>query len=100
MTIDRWSKLNFFEQMANIGSEVERTINWKKKNQKYADAAFERMLELLSLTITDFKNKKRLKELCRLREVLVDYLWGENEYQSTEKATKNYFYVFNYAIRC
>jgi len=25
----RWNKLSFVEQMANVGSEVERTINWR-----------------------------------------------------------------------
>ena len=28
----RWFKLKFVEQMANIGSEIERTILWKNKN--------------------------------------------------------------------
>ena len=60
----RWKELSFFEQMANIGSEVERTIQWKKKNNEdYSRRAFERTLELLDLTIADPKNKKRLKEL-------------------------------------
>lgn len=94
----RWYNFSFYEQMANIGSEVERAINWKKKNNRaYCYLALERVLELLDMTISDKKNKKRLKELCRLREILVDYLWGENIYQSKEKPTKNYFYAFNYS---
>ncbi len=92
----RWYDFTFYQQMANVGSEVERAINWKKKgNKQYSDLALIRMLELLDLTISDPKNKRRLKELCRLREVLVDYLWGDNLYQSKEKSTKNYFYAFN-----
>ena len=27
----RWFTLTFLDQMANIGSEVERTILWRKK---------------------------------------------------------------------
>jgi len=27
----RWEKLTFLEQMANMGSEVERALNWQKK---------------------------------------------------------------------
>lgn len=97
LTKKRWYSFSFYQQMSNVGSEVERAINWKKKNnQQYSQLAFERMLELLDLTINDKKNKNRLKELCRLREVLVDYLWGENLYQSEEIPTKNYFYAFNY----
>lgn len=96
----RWNNFSFYQQMANIGSEVERAINWKKKgNQQYSRLAFERMLELFDMTISDQKNKNRLKELCRLREILVDYLWGENIYQSKEKPTKNYFYAFNYQLK-
>lgn len=29
----RWNELTFFQQMANIGSEVIRAINWKEKNK-------------------------------------------------------------------
>jgi hypothetical protein len=27
----RWLELSFFEQMANIGSEIERTIKWREE---------------------------------------------------------------------
>ena len=30
----RWANLSFFEQMANVGSEVERAISWRKKNNE------------------------------------------------------------------
>ncbi len=96
----RWNKLSFFEQMANIGSEVERAIKWKNKdNAEYSQMAFERSLELLDLTVADKKNKKRLKELLRLRETLVDYFVFENIYNSTDKSYQNYFYAFNFAAR-
>ena len=56
-----WQELSFFEQMANVGSEVERTISWKNKgNLEYSQKAFERALELLDLTIADKRNQKRL----------------------------------------
>ncbi|MDD5529283.1 MAG: hypothetical protein PHX21_04560 [bacterium] len=95
----KWQKLSFFEQMANIGSEVERTIKWNKKNSEYSRQAYERALELLDLTISDKNNLSRLKELVRLREVLVDYFQFDNIYQSTDKKWQNYFYAFNYAAR-
>ena len=95
----RWEELSFFEQMANIGSEIERTINWRGKNLKYSKIAFERALELIDLTINDKKNHKRgrLKELLRAREVLIDYFCFDNIYQSTDKSWQNYFLAFNYA---
>jgi len=95
----RWFKLSLFEQLANIGSEVERAILWKEKNREYSQQAFYRSLELLSLTIDDQKNRGRLKELTRLYEVLVDYFAGDNQYQSSDKLWRNYFYPFNYAAR-
>lgn len=92
-----WRKLNFPEQMANIGSEIFRALNWqKKKNKDYAQKAFYRALELLYLTIEDKKNKKRLKELTRLREALVDYFFGNNQFSSSEKLWHHYFYPFNF----
>ena len=93
----RWQKLSFFEQMANIGSEVERAINWCEKNKEYGRLASDRALELLDLTISDTKNRKRLKELFRLREVLADYFYFDNVYKSTEQNWHNYFHAFNYA---
>jgi hypothetical protein len=54
-------------------------------------------LELLYLTINDPKNKKRLKELLRMRETLIDYFVFDNEYKSTDELWQEYFYCFNYA---
>jgi hypothetical protein len=93
----RWNVISFAEQMANIGAEIGRTINWKKKDEKISRLAFERGLELLDLTIEDEKNRKKLKELCRLREVLTDYFMGQNEYGSSDEKWNNYFYFFNAA---
>lgn len=94
----RWFELSLVEQMANVGSEVIRMLKWQKKNSRYAQLAFERALELLDLTIQDTKNKKQLKEIVRVREVLADFYF-ENNYQSNEKSWYNYFYAFNYAAR-
>ncbi len=92
--------MTFFEQMANIGSEVERAIKWKNKNNiEYSRMAFERALELLDFTVSDPKNRKRLRELLRMREILADYFAFDNEYKSTDKSWQNYFYAFNWAAR-
>ena len=92
----KWKELSFIEQMANIGSEVIRTINWKKKNKDYSKLAFYRALELADLTIADRKNKNRLKEIVRMREILVDYFFGENIYESSDKLWEKYFLAFNW----
>lgn len=96
----RWNKLTFFEQMANIGSEVERAISWKNKdNPEYSRLALERALELIDLTVADQKNRKRLKEILRVREMLADYFSFSNEYQSKDRDWQKYFLAFNFAAR-
>ena len=96
----RWSQLSFLEQMANIGSEVERAINWRiKQNIDYSQKAFERALELIDLTLNSTRNFTRLKEVARLREVLVDYFFGSNQIMSTDESLKRYFLSFTYAAR-
>lgn len=95
----RWAVLSFFEQMANVGSEVERAIKWRGKNKEYSRGAIERALELLDLTADDSKNIRRLRELLRLREVLVDSFCFDNIYGSTDEKWQNYFLAFNYAAR-
>ena len=97
---ERWSNLSFFEQMANIGSEVERALSWQAKgNSRYCLLAFERSLELLDFTTAGIKELHRLKELKRLREALVDYFIYSNIYGSSEGLWHNYFFAFNYAAR-
>ncbi len=96
----RWSQLSFLEQMANIGSEVERALNWRiKKNTDYAQKAFERAIELIDLTLDNDKNYAHLKEITRMREAIVDYFFGENQFMSSENSWRSYFLPFTYASR-
>lgn len=99
LSAEKWGKLSLVEQMANVGSEVERTIKWRDKNVEYFRLAFARAIELLDFTIADRKNLHRLKEIVRVREALADYFLFENTYGSTDKKWRNYFYYFNYAAR-
>lgn len=100
LSIDKWFKLSFVEQMSNVGSEVIRAINWKKKgNIEYSRNAVERALELLWFTIEDEKNKFHLKELCRLKEFLIDYFYFDNIYNTSSEFLEKYFLAFNYAAR-
>ncbi len=95
-----WQKLSFVEQMANIGSEVERALAWKAKNNaEYSQKAFERALELIDLSLESVKGFSRLKELARVREAFVDFFDGRNEFKTTEKLWRNYFLNFAFAAR-
>ena len=96
----RWSELPFMEQMANIGSEIERALNWQAKhNMDYSQKAYERALELVDLTLDCAISATRLKELARVREAIVDYFSGSNQFMSTESSWRKYFSGFTYAVR-
>jgi hypothetical protein len=100
MAAGRWNRLSFLDQMANIGSEVERTISWRRKGRPEISArAFERALELIDLTIADAKNRSRLKELLRVREAISDHFYFDNFYQSTPESWQRYFRSFLIAAR-
>lgn len=96
----RWSQLSFSEQMANIGSEVERALNWQvKHNTAYCQQAFERSLELIDLTLDNLRTFARLKEVARLREAIADYFSGTNQFKFTDESLKKYFFNFIFAAR-
>ena len=96
----RWFQFSLIEQMANTGSEVERALNWQQRgNAEYTTRAIERALELLDLTIADARNRGRLKELTRLREVLVDYFYADNGFGSSPARWRTYFNAFAVAAR-
>jgi len=52
---DKWFRLSFLEQMANIGSEVDRALSWKTRNLDYSKGLMNRAIELLYLTIDEKK---------------------------------------------
>ena len=96
----KWYVFSLVEQLANVGSEISRTINWKQKNDDaYAERAFYRALELLELTIKDPKNKDRLKEICRTREALIDWHLGNRLYNTSDEQWRRYFLQFGLAAR-
>lgn len=96
----RWKTMSFCEQMANVGSEIERAFNWRKKNNlPYSQKAVERALELLELTIDCIPQKTHLRELTRTREVILDFFMGDNFYNMNISSFKKYFYYFGVAAR-
>jgi len=96
----QWNKLSLLEQMANIGSEVERALKWQKKNNvPYSEQSAFRALELTDLTLNSVKGFSRLKEVARLREAIVDYFFGLNQFMSSEKSWRQYFSNLTYAAR-
>ncbi len=90
-----WFRRSLEEQMSNVGSEIERALDFaRKKDEKMKLASLYRGLELLHYTIEDGKNKNSLKELCRLNEMLGEYFVGKNPFNLTERWLREYFRFF------
>ncbi|MDD3475151.1 MAG: hypothetical protein PHP08_04650 [Candidatus Dojkabacteria bacterium] len=96
----QWNKKPFLEQMANIGSEVYRAINWRNKgNEEYADMAFIRSLELFDLSKGSKLTSSQYRELTRMREIWVDYFKYDNKYNSTDEDINKYFMYITIASK-
>lgn len=90
-----WYTFSLCEQMANIGSEIERALSWKKKqNSLYSQHAHARALELFDLTLSDPKLQDRQKEITLAKTLWIDYFSGKNTYNQTEHQWKSYMLQF------
>lgn len=97
---EKWQEMTLLDQLANIGSEVIRAINWKKKqNDEYAALASERAIELFDLTLESQKVESTLKEVARARELWLDYFIGSNQYGQTASLWEKYFMAFTSAAQ-
>ena len=97
----RWRTLTLAEQLANAGADVGRAIRAKDAgNATRFEAALDRALELLDLTMADPRwAGPRLREIARTREVVCDFLVGDNDYGSTAETLEGYFMAFALASR-
>ena len=93
----RWQNLTFYQQLGNVASELSRAIKFKDHDDiEHMNSSLWRLLELLELTIDDRKNKSRLRELCRFREVLCDWYCQTRLYDVDPESLKNY--ALNFAM--
>ncbi len=86
----RWATMSLADQMLNIGSEISRANG----NVQRCHSAAARAIELLSLTIESQKGKHSLREFCRHHEVIADFYYGDNIYQTTPEGLQKYFDIF------
>jgi len=84
----RWHTMSLAEQLGNVGSEYSRASQWKAKGQAALfQKAFDRLLELIDLTLADnrWRGPKR-KEISRVRQqVCTDLLQTANSSSSLMK---------------
>ena len=96
----RWHQLTLVEQLANIGSEVGRAARAKSSgNESRFRPALDRCLELFDLTLADERWRGRRREIARAREVVCDFLVGDNLYGSSAESLDRYFLAFAVAAR-
>lgn len=73
--VEAWAKMDIFNQMGNIGSEVGRALNAKRLGKTdRSQAAFYRGLDLIDETarLWATNNKHRLRELLYARELFAE----------------------------
>lgn len=100
LTKKNWTDKSICFQIANIGSEIERTISWKKRgNTNYSRQAFDRALELIDLTLAGALTLAQFREITRIRELLADWYIGNNSWKSTDESWQKYFLAFAVAAR-
>ena len=97
----RWWALTLAEQLGNVGADVGRAIRARQEgDQERFSAALDRALELLDLTLADTRwSGPRRREIARTREVVCDFLVGDNFYGSTSESLDAYFLAFAIAAR-
>lgn len=97
----RWFELSLMDQLGNLGTEVMRAARAKEAgNETRSWNALERALELFDLTIADERWRgPRRREICRARELVCDFIAGDNEYGSTAESLDRYFLPFAIAAR-
>jgi hypothetical protein len=94
-----WFKLSTFEQLTDIGFEVEKAINLRKNDSlKELNNVIQRTITLLELTIVDPKTQYRSREIANIKLLLLDDFCGNNEYQSTDNWWIKYFGYFKHLI--
>lgn len=93
-----WAKLSLVEQMANIGSEISRTLKAQGNQARYWGAVT-RALDLFYLTIEDPRWKGRLKEILRVRELFAAAALGSDEFKTSLQDLDRYFDCFAWIAR-
>lgn len=97
----RWGALSLAEQLANIGSEVERSIHAQEAGRvDRRDHALARALELFDLTAADdrWRGSAR-REVLRAREYFCRIFYDETVESDAAAFLRKYFLQFAVAAR-
>lgn len=97
--VERWREYSYAFQVSNIGTELGRAIECKKKH-KY-ESMFNYLHEVMwqiSYTLKDPKNENKIEELTRVKADVYKY-FGSPRYWYLEKRIIRFFdsYLYEYA---
>jgi hypothetical protein len=97
----RWRTLSLLEQLANIGSEVERALTAVERGKvERRDAAVDRALELFDFTAADERwHGVRRREVLRAREAFCTEIFGDGGGREGRDSLRRYFLHFAVAAR-
>ncbi len=99
--VARWRTLSIVEQLAHVGSEVERSIRaWESGNQSRFDHALARALELFDFTAGDERWRgPRRREVLRAREEFCRLFFDPEVPPDSADGLRRYFLAFAVAAR-
>ena len=97
----RWADLSLIEQMANIGSEVDRTVRAREAGREDRfELALARALELFDLTAADARWRgPRRREVLRAREEFCRLFFDPDMLPNSAAGLRAYFLHFAVAAR-
>lgn len=97
----RWASLSLVEQMAHVGSEVERAIRAHEAGRSTRfDHALARALELFDLTAVDARWRgPRRREILRAREEFCRLFFDPEVAPASGTGLRRYFLQFATAAR-
>ena len=92
----RWGRFTLAEQLAHVGSEVERTFRAQEAdNLPRRDLALARALELFDLTAADPRwAGPRRREILRAREGFCECFFGDGMTAASATGLRRYFLAF------
>jgi len=98
---ERWQTLTLVEQLAHVGSEVERAIRTHSSgNRVRFEGALTRALELFDLTAADERWRgPRRREILRAREEFCRLFFDADVPWDSARGLQRYFLAFATAAR-
>ena len=97
----RWQTLTLADQLANVGSEVERAIQaWDARRPERFGHALDRALELFELTVEDERWRgHRRREILRVREEFCRLFFDDAPPRDSARTLRDYFLRFGVLAR-